>query len=77
MGSKISSMKESESYRTNIQLIGKLILYHTMRPWLRSNVVSILTGYTKTLSSALKPVHDFTRRIIMKRSSELESNGYV
>lgn len=74
MGSKMSSIKESEVYRNNIKRIGDLILHHIMRPWLRSNILSILSGYKKVLNHAIKPVHAFTMKIIKKRSSEMKNN---
>jgi cytochrome P450 family 4 len=73
MGVKLNDLGDNGvSYRQNIYVIGQLILHRLMRPWLMSDFIYSALGYRKKVDKALKPVHDFTKSIIMDRKSKFE-----
>ena len=74
MGVKLSDLGDSGvTYRTNIYLVGKMLIYRLLRIWIYLKPIAFITGYTKELNKYLKPVHEFTKSIIAQRKLSFTS----
>lgn len=67
MGVKLEDVDKGNTYRNNIYEIGKKLLVRLLRPWLFSDFTYALLGYEKDLNINLKPLHNFTGKVIKQR----------
>ncbi|ETN62681.1 cytochrome P450 4C1 [Anopheles darlingi] len=67
MGVKLDAMQGSEEYRSGLYKVGELLLNRAVRPWLYSDFIFWILGYTSRLNCLIKPLHQFTIAIIAQR----------
>ena len=67
MGVKLDSVSGAKEYRRNIYRIGALILERFLKVWLHVPLVYKWSLNRLRMDEALKPVHEFTQRVINKR----------
>lgn len=68
MGFKLNALGTlSAEYRENIHKIGSIIVNRFLKPWLIPEPLFKLFGDTKKLQNFIKPIHNFTKTIIIKR----------
>uniref|UniRef100_A0A182G0G3 Uncharacterized protein n=2 Tax=Anopheles albimanus TaxID=7167 RepID=A0A182G0G3_ANOAL len=74
MGVKLDAMQGSVEYRSGLYKVGELLLNRVVRPWLYSEFIFWIVGYSSRLNRLIKPIHQFTTAIIAQRR-QLFRNG--
>lgn len=67
MGIKLDAMDEADEYREQVYGLGSLLLERFLKPWLHDKNVYQWSMLRRKMDEILKPVHAFTRNVIIRR----------